>query len=196
MSPASSSGSAYQRRIDSFIRRHFPGVDAGTARNNREVMRAARGHISESPQTAEGAVLLAVAGLRNPERYSEALSRSEEAKVAMRSVISSRPDLFEAALRQAERRGSKGELDISGGFIERHFPGVSADIGEQPLFVVVDVGATLASSAETTTRPMRFDTPAEALAYYSVVPVRVVLIPNREPDGSYTYGVRIAISSK
>ena len=179
-----SSQSSYQKRLESYARRHFPGVSVEDAIRNPEVRAAARGHTKASPKTVEGAVALALAAVRDPDKYGAVFESSAMAQAALREVIDSRPDLLEQQLAGARRYGREGELTIEA-------PPLRPELYDvQPLTFNLDVGQSYESIEETTWRPMIFDTPEEAMAYYAMVPVPVVIVPEREGT-RYRYRVRV-----
>lgn len=179
-----SSQSSYQKRLESYARRHFPGVSVEDAIRNPEVRAAARGHTKASPKTVEGAVALALAAVRDPDKYGAVFESSAMAQAALREVIDSRPDLLEQQLAAARRYGREGELTIE-------TPPLRPELYDaQPLTFNLDVGQSSESIAETTWRPMIFGTAGEALEYYAVVPARVVLVPVKTESG-WEWTVRI-----
>ena len=174
MKPYAELSPAYQKRIDSYIRRTFPGLDIETARRNHEVLAGARGHVVSDPKTIEGAVTLALGMFRDPERYESKFNESQRAQDAATVLLIDRPDLAYKALSDQERYGRTMAFQVE------------TQVDSAPASYIIDVEAPSRQShreqdttdlvaSHLSPRPYITDSIADALDYYSTVPVPVVL---------------------
>jgi len=160
----------YGKRTASYVQRYFPELNPREV--NSEVLAAARGHTVKNPKTEAGGKALALAAIRDPNKYATAFHHSDRAQIATQKMMSESPEVIESQMNAAARAKKSGELQIDPA--DRWGSEYNVPPGTVLVIGSLDIPAAEELVGPTTSRPHTGDLD-DVAEYYKDVPASVIL---------------------